>query len=161
MNRKSLLRFVLLSITILTVSATAFAALDSAAAQQIARQWVPEGAVHLGTKDDVDDNEYEVKFLNEATNTKYQIEISKATEAVTEVKTKLQDDPGSLVVLLAAEDIRNIVLSEFPDAVIQKIELEKEQGYQKYEVKFTAGTVRGELEVNPQTGAIIERELKY
>lgn len=159
MDRKKLLGAVVASLTAFTISATALAALNETSARELAAKWVPEQASHVSTKSD--QLEYEVVFFNKATAVKYEIEINKLTEKVTEVKTKLQSNRGSQIIHLSEDEVKNIVLSEFPNAAIQKIKLEADDGYQHYEVKFTAGNVRGEMEINPETGVIIERELHY
>ncbi|MDU4962419.1 MAG: PepSY domain-containing protein [Sporomusaceae bacterium] len=144
---------------VLTVSATALAAITEQTATEIAAKWVPASAEHMLTKPD--GNEYEVEFLHKGTNEKYKIEVNKQTAAVTEVKTKRLDNRGSQLVSLDETVVRDIVRSEYPDAVIRSVKLDRDDGLQKFEVKFTAGNLRGEMEINPETGVIIERELHY
>ena len=144
----------------LSITATSFAALSGIAARQIAEKWVPAEAAYVATKEDAD--EYEVEFRIPATDEKYKVELSKLTEAVTEVQTKLPDTRGSQTAKLSEADARNIVRSEFPEAVIHQVKLETEHTYKKYEVKFTApGLRQGEMEIHPETGAILERDLDY
>lgn len=159
MNRKKIFGLFLTAMGVLTIAATALAALNETAARETAAKWVPAGAIHLQTQNELD--EYEVKFLDQAAGVHYEIEVSKITGAVTEVKTKLKGDPGSLTVKLSQADVENIVRSEFPGAAIRQVKLETDDGYQQYEVRFTAEAVRGKMEINPETGAIIERELNY
>jgi len=159
MQRK-ILRGLLVAITAsVFISSTALAALDEAGARQIARQWVPEGSVYLSTTEELD--EYEVQFLVQENNSEYEIEISKSTALVTEVKTKLKNEQGSLTVKLNEKDVTSIVLSEFPSAKIGQVKLETDNGYKKYKVKFADGAIRGKMEINPETGVILEREIKY
>ena len=157
--REKIMRGLLVIAATVFVSATALAALDEAGAREIARQWVPEGAVYLSTKDEID--EYEVEFLVHETNSKYQIDIYKNTAMVAEVKTKLRGERGSLTVKLNESDVAAIVLSEFPGSQIGQVKLESDDGYRKYEVKFANGSIRGEMEINPETGVILERDIKY
>jgi len=117
-----------------------------------------KGATHVLTKND--QFEYEVMFTT-PDNVIYEVEISKLTERVTEVNTKLQNNYGSNIINLKPDDVRQIVLKEFPGASIHRIKLESDDGYQQYKVKFSTNTVRGEMEINPETGVIIERELHY
>lgn len=159
MDRKKLLGAALASTAALVISATAFAALNEASAKELAQKWVPEGAAHVLTK--ADKLGYEVEFFDKETNVTYEVELNKLTEAVTEIKTKLRNNPGSKIINLNEEDVKSIVRSEFPDANIQKIKLDSENGYQQYEVNFTDGAIRGEMSINPETGVIIERELDY
>ena len=158
-NKKKVLAAVFASLTALTVSATSFALLNENAAREIAAKWVPEGTIHLQTKDD--NTEYEVKFFNEATNVHYRIDVNKLTEAVTEVTTRLQNNHGSRIVSLSEAEAKDIVLNEYPGAIIQNIKLEIDDSYRKYEVKFNINKTWGEVDINPETGVIIKRELKY
>lgn len=157
--REKIMRGLLVIAATMFVSATAIAALNEAGACEIARQWVPKGAVYLSTKDEID--EYEVEFLVHETNSKYQIDVNKNTAMVAEVKTKLRGERGSLTVKLNESDVTAIVLSEFPGSQIGQVKLESDDGYRKYEVKFTNGPIRGEMEINPETGVILERDIKY
>lgn len=159
MNKQKMLGATFTTLAALTVSATVFAAINEVSAKEIAEKWVPASAVYVQTK--TDNLEYEVEFFNKATNEKYEIEINKLTEMVTEVKTKHSNQCGSHIRNLNENDVKNIVLSEFPGASIQRINLETEDGCQQYDVKFTTSTVRGKMEINPETGIIMERELKY
>lgn len=159
MNKKKVLGILLAAMTALAVAAAAFAATDEATARRLAEKWVPASAVYLLTKAEKD--EYEVKFLDKEAGVDYEVEVSKLTGAVTEVTTKVKTDRGGLKVNLGRADVENIVRSEFPAAAIQQLELESDDGYRHYEVKFTQGAVRGTMEINPETGAIMERELKY
>ena len=78
-----------------------------------------------------------------------------------EVKTRIKEKHGSNLVKLQVEDIKDIVLSEFPDAKIQEVELDIEANYKIYEVKFSTTNVKGEMEINPETGVVLEREIRY
>ena len=156
---KKLLSALVVSTAVVSISATSFAALNEASAREIAEKWVPAEAAHVSTK--ADGTEYEVKFLNKATNIKYEIEVNALTESVTEVKTKLLNHRGSQIVNFSAAEAQQIVLSEFPGATIREVKLEQDNGYKKYEVKFSTAAVRGEMEINPETGVVMERELHY
>ncbi|SCM78914.1 Propeptide PepSY amd peptidase M4 [uncultured Sporomusa sp.] len=158
-NKKKILGVMLASLISFGAATTAFAAVTADSAQEIAKKWIPAGAVHVLTEDDV--TAYEVTFFDNAAKIKYEIEIDKLTEKVTEVKTKLTNSHGSNTISLSRNDITEITLKEFPDAIIRKLRLASDDGYQVYEVKFTTDTMRGELEINPETGVILERKLKY
>jgi len=158
MKQKRILGATLVAATLLSVTATSFAALNEVSARQIAEKQVPAGAVYIAAKDD--GPEYEVEF--QIATERFTVEINKQTEAVTEIKTKVLDNPGSRIVKLSEADAQNIVRSEFPDAAIHSVKLETDQVYKKFEVTFTAAGIRsGEIEINPETGLIIERDLDY
>ncbi len=136
-----------------------YAAISEEQANYLAEKWVPSGSKYLKTNSDED--AYEVKFIQESTGVFYEIEINKVTEQVQEVKTRIKEKHGSNLVKLQVEDIKDIVLSEFPDAKIQEVELDIEANYKIYEVKFSTTNVKGEMEINPETGVVLEREIRY
>lgn len=158
-KRKKIWTAALAAIMALAVSVTAFAALSDTFAREIAEKWVPNGAEYVMTRDH--DNEFKVKFFDRSTNTSYEVEVSKWTESVSEIKTERVNDHGSANIRLNEADIKDIVLNEYPNAAITKIKLDRDDGFYKYEVKFHTNSVRGEMEINPETGAIIERDLDY
>ena len=136
----------------LAISATAFAAAFTAAdAQSMAAKLVPASAAHVGTQEDF--NEYEFKFFDNATATSYEVEISKLTQSVTIL--------GSRNIVLSAADAQAVVTKEYPNASFHKVKLDMDDGLYEYELKFTTPELRGEMVLNPETGAVIEKELRY
>ena len=138
-------------------SMTSFAALSAEGAKDIAAKAVPASAVFLAVETDSD--EYEVKFKDENGKTLYSVDVSKAASKVTEVKTKNIFESGSVNVSLSEQDVMNIVKQAYPDATITKVKLDRDNGLYEYEVKFVTPLVWGEVELNPQTGAVLETEL--
>ena len=129
----------------LAISATAFAAAFTAAdAQSMAAKLVPASATHVGTQEDF--NEYEFKFFDNGTATSYEVEISKLTQSVKEYKMEARTILGSRNIVLSAADAQAVVTKD---------------GLYEYELKFTTPELRGEMVLNPETGAVIEKELRY
>ncbi len=62
---------------------------------------------------------------------------------------------------LTQEDVQNLVRKEFPNAVFTKVELDRGDGLYEYEADFYTPEVRGEMKFNPETGTVIEKEIKY
>ena len=134
------------ALTTLTISATAFAAaFTSADAQSMAAKLVPASATHVATKEDF--NEYEFKFFDNGTVKEYKMEA----------RTIL----GSRNIVLSAADAQAIVTKEYPNASFHKVKLDMDDGLYEYELKFTTPELRGEMVLNPETGAVIEKELRY
>ena len=50
---------------------------------------------------------------------------------------------------------------EYPNASFHKVKLDMDDGLYEYELKFTTSELRGEMVLNPETGAVIEKELRY
>ena len=125
------------ALTTLTISATAFAAaFTSADAQSMAAKLVPASATHVA-------------------------EISKLTQSVKEYKMEARTILGSRNIVLSAADAQAVVTKEYPNASFHKVKLDMDDGLYEYELKFTTPELRGEMVLNPETGAVIEKELRY
>lgn len=138
---------------------TALAAIDENTARDIAAKAIPVGAKHLYTKSG--SMEYEIQFINENTKTHYELTVSRATGMITESKTRLRGNSGSNSVQISEQQARNILLQDYPSAVISSVKLETDNGYKRYHLDFSAGTISGSYEINPETGVVIEKDLKY
>ena len=68
---------------------------------------------------------------------------------------------GSHKIVLSVNDVQNLVRKEFPNAVFTKVELDRGDGLYEYEADFYTPEVRGEMKFNPETGTVIEKEIKY
>ena len=148
----------------LLVNATAFAASITAdEALVIAQKQVPASSTHIVTKVEMSkiNPYYEVEFYDTSTSTQYEIDVLQANGAIKEFSMDAKALLGSKNVTLSKNDVEAIVKKEYPEAVFKKIELDIDNGLYEYEVKFTAPGVRGEYTLNPETGVIMEKELKY
>ena len=157
---KKLTALAVAAISTLTISATAFAAgFTMADAQQMAAKLVPASATHVGTQEDF--NEYEFKFFDNSTATSYEVEVSKFAQAVKEYKMEAAMAMGSRNIVLSAADAQAVVTSEYPNASFHKVKLDMDDGLYEYELKFVTPELRGEMVLNPETGAVLEKELRY
>ena len=147
----------------LAFSATAFAAISAEEAKAIAAKEVPASSTHIVTKADRDNftPDFEVKFYDNATNTEYEIEVLQSTGAIKEYSMDIKPMMGSHKVVLSADDAKNVVLKDYPQATFTKVKLDSDDGLYEYEVKFTTAGVRGSYTINPETGVVFEKELKY
>lgn len=157
---KKLTALAVAAISTLTISATAFAAgFTMADAQSMAAKLVPASATHVGTQEDFD--EYEFKFFDSTTVTSYEVEVSKFNQAVKEYKMEAEMAMGSRNIVLSAADAQAVVTSEYPNASFHKVKLDMDDGLYEYELKFVTPELRGEMVLNPETGAVLEKELRY
>ena len=147
----------------LDFSATAFAAISAEEAKAIAAKEVPASSTHIVTKADRDNLTpyFEVKFYDNATNTEYEIDVLQSTGAIKEYSMDIKPMMGSHKVVLSADDAKNVVLKDYPQATFTKVKLDSDDGLYEYEVKFTTAGVRGSYTINPETGVVYEKELKY
>ena len=147
----------------LAFSATAFAAISANEAKAIAAKEVPTSSTHIMTKMEMHKLTpyFEVKFYDNATNTEYEIDVLQSNGAIKEYSMDAKTMMGSSKIVLSAGDVQALVMKEYPQAVFSKIELDRDNGLYEYEVKFSAPGVRGNYTINPETGVIFEKELKY
>ncbi len=164
MKRKSI-AMLAAAICTLAITITAFAAdfISAEQARSIAAQWVPAGSTHLVTKDEGLEfiPHYDVKFYDNKTNTAYEVEVLKNGGKVREFKMEAKTVIGSPKIVLSANDVQNLVRKEFPNAVFTKVDLDRDKGLYEYELDFYTAEVRGEMKFNPETGAVLEKEIKY
>ena len=147
----------------LAFSATAFAAISADEAKAIAAKEVPTSSTHIMTKMEMHKLTpyFEVKFYDNATNTEYEIDVLQSNGAIKEYSMDAKTMMGSSKIVLSAGDVQALVMKEYPQAVFSKIELDRDNGLYEYEVKFTAPGLRGSYTINPETGVVYEKELKY
>ena len=148
----------------LNISATAFAAEISATdAKNVAVKVVPASAEYVATENDLEDKDFDVKFYDSKARTAYEVEVSKLTGEVREYKMELKGYEGSPNAILSVEDVKQIVLKEYPDAAFKavKLDVDKETGLKEYDVKFSTKAVIGDYDINPENGQVVEKDIKY
>lgn len=162
---KKLTAIVTAALATLAISATAFAAslISADEARAIAQKEVPANSTHIVTKAENAKFRpyYEVKFYDNATHTEYEIEVLQANGAIKEFSMDNKTQIGSAKIVLSANDVQSIVAKEYPNARIYNLELDNDDGFYEYEVKFQTPELRGEMKINPETGVVMEKELKY
>lgn len=145
---------------VLLLTTVAFAAVDAGAAESVAAGFIPVGAKHLYTK--TGSVEYAVQFIDESTNAHYEITVSRATGQIMELKMRIRGNPGSNTVVISEQQAKSILLKDHPTATIQSVKLETDNGYKRYHLDFSVGnTTKGNYEVNPETGVVIEKDVMY
>ena len=169
MKRKSIAMLAAALCTLaITVTALAAELINAEQARSIAAQCIlitniTTFSTHLVTKDESFEfvPHYDVKFYDNKTNTAYEIEVLRNGGKVREFKMEAQTVLGSPKIVLSVNDVQNLVRKEFPNAVFTKVELDRGDGLYEYEADFYTPEVRGEMKFNPETGTVIEKEIKY
>lgn len=158
MFKKALFTTMVLGMT--TVASVAMAAVTSTEALEIAKAETSPTAVVFGYEEKF--HKFEVKLQDKENMTRYEVDVDKATGRVMELDIKTAGNSVSSNVVKSAADIRAIVLAEYPDAQISSVKLDREDYGHKYEVKFHNAKYRlAELDINPESGAIVKRDFKY
>jgi uncharacterized membrane protein YkoI len=138
----------------------AFAAeLTAMQAKTIAQKYLPKDSIHLHTKDE--GYKYELKFFSESRQEKYEVQIDKFSQKLREFESKLVHDYGSQKVTLSEEDAKKAVTNELEGAEIVTVVLDNDDWYKEYKVTFQTATSYGEYEVHPETGTVLQREIKF
>ena len=158
MFKKALFTGMVLGMT--TIASVAMAAVSSTEAFDIAKAETSPTAAVFGYEEKF--HKYEIKLQDRESMTRYEVDVDKSTGRILELDIKTAGNPVSRNVVKSVEDIRAIVLAEYPDAKNINIKLDREDYGHKYEVKFQTAKFRlAEMDINPETGAIVERDLKY
>lgn len=140
------------------VSLTAAAgAVTAREARDAAQAVVPQGSVWVSTEDD--DGRFEVRLYNDAKQEKYEVKVSRTTGQVVSFDSERSDSRGGSRVTLTEAEAKAVLTAEFPGAQILSCTLEKDDGLFEYHIDFTADGVYGEMDIHPQTGAVLERDL--
>lgn len=136
------------------VEASAF---DSARAEAI--KTVPLTAELLD--ESKDDDVYRFKFYDQETTDTFSVTVDRKDRTKTQVKSQQEDSSGSKTIQLKKQAVIDLVVSQFPDAEISSVSLNEDDDRYLYEIAFLSDTVRGQYWVNPETGRIVERVLRY
>ena len=136
------------------VEASAF---DSARAEAI--KTVPLTAELLD--ESKDDDVYRFKFYDQETTDTFSVTVDRKDRTKIQVKSQQEDSSGSKTIQLKKQAVIDLVVSQFPDAEISSVSLNEDDDRYLYEIVFLSDTVRGQYWVNPETGRIVERVLRY
>lgn len=141
------------------VAQAAPAGFSEESARQAAARMVPSTATYVGGH--YDDGDYEMKFYDNSARTEYEVSVSVSTNKVRKFSMEVQGVWGSSNVVLSENDARNVVLREYPQATVNFVKLDRDDGVYEYEAKFSLSDGSGEMKINPETGRILEKEIRY
>lgn len=156
MNKRNIVLIgVLASLSITSLYAAPVSTAKDVAVQK-ATKHVPKGSKLSGVV--AKDDEYEIRFVNKDKGEVYEVEVDMKSQAIKEFKSEKIKGKGSNNVKLSKEEIKKIILKQHPKVEFKSIELDTEDNLKEYEVKVSDATLSGEIEVNPETGAILQRD---
>lgn len=142
---------------LLALSLTTAVATD--ALEETARGYVPQGATLIQQR--TDDGLRVYRYWDEAARLTYEVEINPASGAVVKLACDPVDDSGSGDVTRTEAEAEAAALAMWPDAAVQSVRLDTDDGRFMYKVYFATDAFYGAAEVNPETGALVEWELDY
>lgn len=135
------------------------AGLKAEEAEQIAQSVVPSSFTLVRTEKD--DDKYEVNFTDDATGGTLEVDVSKDTEAVISADYSAMSEMGGTKQVLTEADAENRVREIFDTVKAIKSVPEFDDGMYYYNVRVTTGEFYAEVELNAETGDIIEVEVEY
>lgn len=137
---------------------TAFAAnITEQQAKDTVSAYIPSGSTYQRTE--LDDGNYEVRYYNESKGEKYEFTVSRTSGKILSFESKLYNHHGGSAAKLSQSDAENKVTAEIQGAEIISATLEYDDGTE-YEVKFRTASLYGEYVIHPETGSVLEREIK-
>ena len=132
----------------------------AADSQLIALPHLPEDAVFLDSEPE-ENGFTELTYWSESTHELYEITVDPASQTVRAIEIDLWDGSGSHTVQLSEDEAKALLIDLYPDAVIDSVRTEEDDGLFVYKLLFTTPEFFGRAEMNPETGIILERELDY
>ena len=151
------LALTLAALGVVSYSAMAFAA-GSDAAIAAAKAEVPANSQIINSY--VDDGKYKVHF-KDAYGDRYEVEVSTLTNKVLEVEIDRMVRTKATKAVLSPEQAQDLVLKAYPEAKNLSVYIDRDDNMVEYEVYFSTEKYRGQVDVNPETGALGDVELKY
>ncbi len=127
-------------------------------ARETALKYLPADAQLIAQERD--DDSYEFKFHSAEQAEKYELEVGRQTKELTEWKSQADNSAGAKSVKLTQQQAEQIVTGEIEGASITKTQLVEDDGLQVYEVSFQSDQCRGSYDIHPESGLILEREIK-
>lgn len=134
-------------------------ALTDAEVENAARAYVPADAVLQKIK--LDDGLYELKFIVEATRERFEVQVDPADGRVVELESERKGAGGSKAVTLTGEEIAQAVQAAYPGAETLRTDETVDDGLYRIEVFFRSDGLYGTLELDAETGAILERKIYF
>lgn len=152
-------KWILMLLTLMLVAfSSAALALDDQAVEAAARAYVPSEAVLQ--KVEMDDGLYDATFRVEASAEKYEVKVD-ASGTVVKLESKNKGNSGAKTTTLSADDVINAVQTLYAGAEVLRQDEDIDDGQHEIDVFFTADGLYGTLELNAETGALIEREIYF
>lgn len=150
---------ILLLITLVMIPVGPGIAQQEDTMQALAQSYLPEGAIFQKQK--MDDGRYELTFWVEETQEEYEVEFSADGKILLEISSEARSDRGSAQIALTTDQAQARLQTIYPDAMVDSIKLDRDDGLYEYKIAFHTSDLTGVVQMNPETGAILERKLRY
>lgn len=132
-------------------------ALTDTEAETAARAYVPAEAQL--TRSEMDDGMHELTFRVEATGEKYEIQVNPNTGAVVKIESERKSASNARSTTLTDEAVASAVEAAYPGAEIIRKDEQIDDGNHEIEVFIVTGELYGKVDLNAETGTIVDREL--
>lgn len=164
MNRKFISASLAMTLTVIVSFQTAIganlASITIDDAKKTALALLPKESILVSS--DLDDEQFELKFYNKSKQEKYVVYVSTLDGKLTEVESQLNATKpihaeGTRISEAAAQ---KMISDEISNAQILSTKQETDDGIFQYKISFQSKTLYGKYEIDAQSGAIMEREIK-
>lgn len=142
----------------LMLSASAFA-LSDAQVEKTARAYVPAQAEL--TKIRMDDGLYEADFVDRSSGIAYDVKVDPQTGKAVRFEMDSPDRMSALTTTLTQAQVKEAVQKAYPGATIARYDERIDDGWHEIEVFFHADGVYGTLELNAETGAVLDVDVYF
>lgn len=112
-------------------------------------------------KEEKDNDEYRFQFFDAASNEVFEVHVDRKDNTQIRLFSRVDNVGGSEQVAYSREDIIDLVKRNYPNVEIQSVTLNEGNSGFVYEVAFRGETARGQLLINPVSGVIFERTLRF
>lgn len=148
----------ILAAAMLMVSVSAFALTD-AQVEQTARAYVPAQAEL--TKIKLDEGLYEADFVDRSSGIAYEVKIDPQSGEAVRYEMDSPNRMGALKTTLTEAQAKEAVQQAYPGAAVVRIDERIDDGWHEIEVFFYADGVYGMLELNAETGAVLDADVYF
>lgn len=121
-------------------------------AGELAAQEVEADAQIMGIEQD--DGLYEVRLSD--TGAAYEVDVRESDGAVIEIERRVTGAPRAAAFEIVENQAAEATLALHPDATIDYVQMDRDDGACVYEVFYTAEGERGSVSVNAQTAEVVE-----
>ena len=136
------------------VEASAFDSARAAAAGVVP----PDSALQLEERTESD---FRFEYFDVNSGEQYKVTVDRNDRSQIRVQSSVGDLSGSEQVLLSKDEIIRLLYDIYPQSILSSVSLVEDRNGYLYKVVFSTDQFRGQLLINPQTGDIVERVLRY
>ena len=150
-------RFVTITVALLLLMMSSAVALTDAQRADLTARLPEEVTLR---SEETDDGMLEVEFASADGMREYEFTLA-ADGTVIKLAFDLLNDRGGASPKLTDDEVKALLLKDFPDATVTSITPEIDDGFHEIDVSFTTPELSGKYTLNAETGAVLDYTLYY